>query len=264
MLSYYKNLLMEPPTDHLQAINSILKKILNEVTKEKNEALMIPITQEEVDQSLKDTPLGKSPRPDGFTSNFFHYCWGIIRKDVWEIIKDSRRSSKVLQALNATFLTLIPKENNTTSPLHFRPISLCNVIYKLLMKIIATHLKPILLFLISLEQSGYVERRQIPKSVILAHEVIHSLHSTKTQGMLLKLDLSKVFDKLSWSYLRSTLLAFGFDPIWVSWIVNLTSSAMFSILINDIPSKSFSPSRGIRQGDPLLPFLFIPMLHSYH
>jgi hypothetical protein len=173
---------------------------------------MRPITQEEVDQSLKATALGKAPGPDDFTSDFFHYCWIIIRKDVWEIIEDSRISGKVLHALNATFLTPIPKENNTTSPAHFRPISLCNVIYKLLTKIIATKLKPILPFVISPEQSGYVEGRQILDSVILAHEVIHSLRSTKTQGMLLKLDLSKAFDKLNWGYLQSTLLAFGFDP----------------------------------------------------
>jgi len=147
--------------------------------------MMRPITQEEVDQSLKANPLGKAPGPDGFTSNFFHYCWSFIREDVWEIIEDSRRSGKVLQSLNATFLTLIPKENNTTSPAHFRPIALCNVIYQLLTKIIATCLKPILPFLISLEQFGYIEGHQILDIVILAHEVIHSLHSTKTQGMLL-------------------------------------------------------------------------------
>jgi hypothetical protein len=178
---------------------------------------------------------------------------------VWEIIEDSRISGKVLQALNSTFLTLIPKENNTTSQAHFRPIALFNVIYKLLTKIIAIMLKPILPFLISPKQFGYVEGHQILDSIILAHEVIHSLRSTKTQGMLLKLHLSKSFDKINWGYLQSTLLAFDFDLSWVSWIVNLTSSVLFSILVNGVPSKPFSPSRGIRQGDPLSPFVFILM-----
>jgi hypothetical protein len=81
---------------------------------------MRPITQEEVDQSLRDKPIGKAPVPDGFTLDFFHHCWSIIREDIWEIIKDSIKSGQVLQALNTSFLTLIPKENHTTSPAHFR------------------------------------------------------------------------------------------------------------------------------------------------
>jgi hypothetical protein len=88
---------------------------------------------------------------------------------VWEVVEESRASGLVLLALNATFLTLIPKEDRVTNPKQFRPIALCNVIYKVITKVIATRLKPILPYLISKEQSGYVEGRQIMDSVILAH-----------------------------------------------------------------------------------------------
>jgi hypothetical protein len=99
-------------------------------------------------------------------------------------------------------------------------------------------------------------------NIILAHKVIHSLQSTKSPSMLLKLDLSKDFDKLIWNYLKATLLGFGFYPSWVTWIVNLTLSTLFSILVNGVSSKPFSPSRGIKQWDPLLPFLFILMIEG--
>ena len=168
-------------------------------------------------------------------------------------------SWKVIIALNATFLTLIPKEERVTNLKNFRPIALCNVIYKIISKYIALRLKPILPFIISKEQSGYVEGRKIMDSVILFHEIIHSLKITSTLVMLLNLDLSKDFDKLSWKYMKELLLAFGFNKDWVSWIMNLISSTFFSILVNGVPSQPISPSRGIRQGEPLSPFLFVIM-----
>ena len=167
------------------------------------------------------------------------------------MVEESRTLHWLLPALNSTFIALIPKEENIRTPDKFRPIALCNVIYKVISKVIANRLKPLLALLISQEQSGYVEGRQILDGIILTHEIIHSLKHSKQVGMLLKIDLSKAFDRLSWIYIDKMLTAFGFSPMWIRWIASLISSSFFSILINGLPSQPFSPSRGIQQGDPL-------------
>jgi len=202
---------------------------------------------------------GKAPGPDGFTSNFLHNFWDLIKLEVWQVVEESRTLRWMYPGLNATFIALIPKAEESNTPDKYRPIALCNIIYKIISKVIATRLKPLLPLIISSEQSGYVEGRQITDGIILTHEIIHSLKQSKKPGMMLKIDLSKAFDSLSWVYIQKILTAFGFAPSWVRWVVNILSSLFFSMLINGIPSPTFRPSRGIRQGDPLSPFLFVIM-----
>lgn len=95
--------------------------------------------------------------------------------------------------------------------------------------------------------------------IILTHEIIHSLKQSKKSGMLLKIDLSKAFDSLIWKYIQKMLLAIGFSPSSVRWVMSLITSTFLSILVNGIPSTSFHRTRGIQQGDPLSPFLFVIM-----
>ena len=106
---------------------------------------------QEVKEAVNQMTLGKSPGPDGFTTNFFHHFWDLIKEDMLGIVEKSKTKRGVLKAFNATFLTLIPKEAGVGTPEKFRKIALCNVIYKIISKVIANRLKPLLPMLISLD-----------------------------------------------------------------------------------------------------------------
>ena len=127
------------------------------------------------------------------------------------MVEESRRIGLILKEFNATFLMLIPKEHGADMPSKFRMISLCNVILKIITKVMANRLKTLMSGLISLEETGFVEGRQILDGIILTHEMVHSLKKMKSPGMLIKVNLTKAYDKVSWQFLNATLKAFQFQ-----------------------------------------------------
>eukprot|EP00253_Pinus_taeda_P026591 PITA_26591 len=176
---HFSLIAQEPEINREAAIKEITNAIPKSITEEQNWALRRTITMEEVEEVVRSMPSDKAPGPDGFTINFYKACWNIVKQDIWEIVEDSRRSKTILKSLNSTFIALVPKVEEANTPEKFRPIALCNVIYKIISKVIANKLKVILPGIISQEQSGYVEGRQILDNILLAQEMIHSLHSRK-------------------------------------------------------------------------------------
>eukprot|EP00253_Pinus_taeda_P012133 PITA_12133 len=243
-------------------IKNLVKHIPKLVSREDNGNLNRPVTEQEISEVLKETQNGKAPSPDGFNVDFFKSCWNIVKEDIVEIVEDSRRNKTILKALNTSFIALIPKQDNAQTPERYRPIALCNVVYKIISKVVANRLKPLLPTLISGEQIGYVEGRQILDNIIQAHKVIHSLTCNNRVGMIMQLDIAKAYDKVNWMYIKKLLATFGFDHNSVRWVMALVTTSSFSILANGSPSELFLPSRGLRQGDSLSPFLFILMMEG--
>ena len=149
LTSYFNGVMIEDNNDRDRYIAQIIDLIPRKVTREDNEMLNSPIPMQEVEEVVNKMAKGKALGIDGLTSNFFHLFWDLIKKEVWAIVEESRSKGGVLKSFNTTFLSLIPMGVGPNSPDKFRPTSLCNVIYKIISKVIENHIKPLLLGLIS-------------------------------------------------------------------------------------------------------------------
>jgi hypothetical protein len=164
---------------------------------------------------------------------------------------------KKLWLLNSAYLTLIPKKEEAYLPTDYRPISLVHNFAKLVTKILANRLAPMLKELVATNQSAFVQGRCIDDNYMLVQQTIKLLHKKKVPSIFLKLDISKAFDSVSWSFLLEILQHLGFGTAWCNLVSRLLTTASTRILVNGEPGEVIRHQRGLRQGDPLSPMLFI-------
>ncbi|GAU35387.1 hypothetical protein TSUD_160380 [Trifolium subterraneum] len=238
----------------------VLSLISPRVSQEENDRLVAPITKVELKNALFQMQPDKSPGPDGFNPAFYQHFWNICGDGIFEATKEWLERGYFPSSLNETNICLVPKCENPMSMQELRPISLCNVLYKMVSKLLANRLKPFLRKCVSEEQSAFVEGRSISDNALIAIEVIHALkRRTKgTRGELaLKVDISKAYDKVDWGFLRGMLERMGFTHKWIHWMMLCVSSVNYSVLVNFEKVGPIFPGRGLRQDDPLSPYLFI-------
>ncbi|GJT34263.1 RNA-directed DNA polymerase, eukaryota [Tanacetum coccineum] len=203
----------------------------NRLSPEQAQDLERVFVKEEIKEAVWDCGLDKSPSPDGG---------------------------------NSSFIALIPKFQGDKMVNDYRPISLISSLYKIITKLLANRLVTVIDGLVNEVQSAFIANRQILDGPFILNEIIHWCKAKKKQTLIFKVDFEKAFDSVRWDFLDDVLKNLGFGSRWRDWIQSCLNSSKGSILVNGSPTSEFQYFKGLKQGDPLSPFLFILVMESLH
>ena len=259
ILSFYEQLYTRDDTVEADeaAREECFRTLKPTVTEEHNQELLRPLTMEEVTEAVKQLPAGKAPGVDTIPAEFYQGMWGDIGADIFNFVSEVIQQAHIAEELNISKIALLPKSDDRSRVQNFRPISLLNTLYKIVAKVYANRMKPLLHNWILPSQTGFVPNRCILDYIFLAFEAIEWTLENKQALSMLLLDFEKAYDRVNWTFLKHTMTRMGFQSTWIQQVMSLNENAAAAVIVNGEQSKTFKLQRSVRQGCPLAPYLFL-------
>ncbi|PKU67715.1 Putative ribonuclease H protein [Dendrobium catenatum] len=254
VIQYYQEL-YNPPHSHSLDVEAFPVGV--SVPEHYRMTLCSPVLDEEIKAAVFMGSSNSAPGPDGFNFYFFKTSWHIIGPVVCRAIKSFFTKSYMPNGVKATAIAIIPKHSNAVNISDYRPIALCNVVYKIIAKVITVRLKPVMNFIVKDNQAGFLKSRVSTDNILLASDILyHSGKRGKGNIFCAKLDIKKAFDSVSREFLIARLIQKDFPSHFVSWVKACICDVNFSVLLSGALEGYFPSAAGLRQGCPISPYLF--------
>jgi len=255
-IDFYSDLYTEEKTDP-EAQKKLLENITTPLSEDSRSECEGIITEEEIDIALKSFDNNKSPGNDGLSKEFYKFFWSILKEDLLRVLNFAFQAGHMSDSQQEAIITLLYKSGDKEEVKNWRPISLLNVDYKILTKCIANRIKKVMNKIISRDQTCGIPGRSIYENIIFTQDAIFYANKNNKPLVIVSLDQSKAFDRVNRNFIFKCLSKFGFGEDLVKWAKTIYTDTKSKICTNGFLSESFTLTRGVRQGCPLSPLLYI-------